>query len=84
MTSIFQTVLAFSTLAAVTRFILRDIETRWQIVTFWLIAAAWEWVVKPMCKGANPSATTFFAATIGITIASSCVKWSIEGISKPW
>jgi len=84
MTPIIPVVIALSTLAAVTRFILRDIETRWQIVTFWLIAAAWEWGLKPVMHWSDPSITAFVVTALGIALASSCVKWSIEGVSWPW
>lgn len=68
----------FTLIAALSRWTLRTIETRWHVLALWAVAGAWQFALKP-ALGFRPSGT-IFAADVGVVLlVCATVKWLIEG-----
>ncbi len=66
-------------LAILSRFMLLDTYSRWQIAAFWLLAALLEWGVKPRI-GLKARWLTALATAIATTLAILAVRWHVEGL----
>lgn len=68
----------FTLIAALSRWTLRTIETRWQVLALWAVAAIWQFAMKPALG--FRSSGTIFAVDVGVVLlACESVKWLIEG-----
>jgi hypothetical protein len=65
--------------AAVSRYLLPDIESRKQIITFWIIAICVEFVVKPKL-GIRQSCALAVLSGVCATTAILLVRWHIKGL----
>ena len=73
-----RTAAVFVATGAASRFSLRHVETRWQIVAFWTAAAAYQYALRP-ARGQRGSAAALALAGISATAAIGAMKVAIEG-----
>jgi uncharacterized membrane protein YoaK (UPF0700 family) len=71
--------LCFAVAAMMVRFIIRDVESRFQILFFWLLALVFELVVESRLR-VWPIKSRFFLNGIAATLAIVAAKWLIEGL----
>lgn len=63
------------------RFFIRDFESRFQILFFWLLALLFELVVDSPLR-VWPIKPRFFINGIAATLAIVAIKWLIEGLPQ--
>ncbi|MGY2735422.1 hypothetical protein ACVWYO_003096 [Sphingomonas sp. UYP23] len=59
-------------------FLLRDVETRWQIVAFWSAIVIYELLIRP-AVGKPVSIRSTMASLVAVTIAIVAMKVALEG-----
>ena len=72
-------VVMFIGFAALGRYLLPDIETRKQIITFWIMSICVEFFVKPKL-GIRQSWTLAILSGVCATTAILLVRWHIKGL----
>lgn len=70
--------LIFSAAGATIRFLVRDVETRWQVIAFWGAIVIYELLIRP-AVGKPVSIRSTIASFIAVTIAIVTVKVALEG-----
>ena len=74
----YRVAILFAGTGLVSRFLLRQTETRWQIIAFWLAIALYQLVLRP-AFGRRLSLASFALDIAAVTVAIVAMKVAIEG-----